>query len=106
MLSSAPAYSALRPNAADLVVSDRPIAGLSWSAYRSVLEALIGHSAPVPAHPSGQPLHDTRAYAHRVVREYLSGEDGEGYWDYFQLSDELSLSITDATYRPDRRSAP
>ena len=101
MLSSAPAYSALRPNAADLVVSDRPIAGLSWSAYRSVLEALIGHSAPVPAHPSGQPLHDTRAYAHRVVREYLSGEDGEGYWDYFQLNDELSLSITDATYRHD-----
>jgi AraC-like DNA-binding protein len=101
MLSSAPADSALRPDSADLVVSDRPIAGLSWSTYRSVLDALIGRAAPEQAHHSGQPTHDTRAHGHRVVREYLAPEGGEGYWDYFQLSDELSVSITDATYRHD-----
>ncbi|HEY6824427.1 MAG TPA: AraC family transcriptional regulator [Steroidobacteraceae bacterium] len=101
MLSSATAESVLRPNAADLVVSDRPIAGLSWSAYRSVLDALIGRGASEPAHQSGKPARDARAPGHRVVREYLGPEDGEGFWDYFQLSDELSVSITDATYRQD-----
>jgi AraC family transcriptional regulator, transcriptional activator of the genes for pyochelin and ferripyochelin receptors len=101
MLSSAPAASALRPDATDLVVSDRPIAGLSWSAYRSVLDALIGRATPAEAHHSGQPTNDTRAHGQRVVREYLTPEGGEGYWDYFQLSDELSVSITDATYRHD-----
>jgi AraC-like DNA-binding protein len=101
MLSSAPADSALRPTAGDLVVSDRPIAGLAWSAYRSALDALIGRAAREQGHQAGQPPHATRAHKHRVVREYLSSEDGEGYWDYFQLNDELSLSITDATYRRD-----
>ena len=100
MLSSRPADSALRPDAADLVVSDRPIAGLSWSAYRSVLDALIGRASPGPARHSGAGQ-DTRPHGRRAVREYLSGEDGEGYWDYFQLNEELSLSITDATYRRD-----
>lgn len=100
MLSSRPADSALRPDATDLVVSDRPIAGLSWSTYRSVLDALIGRAAPEAARHSGNGQ-DTRPHGHRAVREYLSSEDGEGYWDYFQLSDELSLSITDATYRRD-----
>ena len=103
MLSSAPADGGLRPppDAADLVVADRRIAGLSWGAYRSVLDALIARAALERGtrHP-GQSV-DTRAQGHRVVREYLSSEDGEGYWDYFQLNDELSVSITDATYRRD-----
>jgi AraC-like DNA-binding protein len=103
MLSSAPAESSLRPPAevADLVVADRRIAGLSWSAYRSVLDALMARTAP--EHGTRRPgqADDIRPQAHRVVREYLSAEDGEGYWDYFQLNDELSLSITDATYRHD-----
>ncbi len=101
MLSSAPADSGLRSNATDLVVADRPIAGLSWTAFRSVLDALIGPVAREPTRHSGQPTHGSRAGGHRVVREYLAPEDGEGYWDYFQLSDELSVSITDATYRHD-----
>jgi AraC-like DNA-binding protein len=103
MLSSAPADSSLRrsTDTADLVVADRRIAGLSWSAYRSVLDALISrapleHGTRRPGQADG-----TRPHGHRVVREYLSSEDGEGYWDYFQLNDELSLSITDATYRRD-----
>src|SRR5215469_17872781 len=101
MLSSAPADSSLRPptDAADLVVADRRIAGLSWSAYRSVLDALIAGAALGTRH-TGQ-SDGTGPRGHRVVREYLSSEDGEGYWDYFQLNDELSLSITDATYRHD-----
>jgi AraC-like DNA-binding protein len=101
MLSPAPADTALRAPAPDLVVSDRPIAGLSWSAYRSVLEALIGGTAGDPAHHPGRTLRSARAAAHRAVREYLPAKEGEGYWDYFQLSDELSISITDATYRND-----
>jgi len=103
MLSSAPADSSLRPpdDVTDLVVADRRIAGLSWSAYRSVLDALIARAAL--DHGACRPRQegDTRAQGHRVVREYLSSEDGEGYWDYFQLNDELTLSITDATYRRD-----
>jgi len=103
MLSSAPAVSGLRPSpeAADLVVADRRIAGLSWSAYRSVLDALISRAALERGTRRTGQSDDTRAQGHRVVREYLSSEDGEGYWDYFQLNDELSLSITDATYRRD-----
>src|SRR5262249_45948010 len=91
----------LRPpiDAADLVVADRRIAGLSWSAYRSVLDALIARAA-FGTLRTGQ-AQDTGPRGHRVVREYLSSEDGEGYWDYFQLNDELSLSITGATYRRD-----
>ena len=70
MLSSRPADSALRPDATDLVVSDRPIAGLSWSTYRSVLDALIGRAAPEAAPHSGKGQ-DTRPHGHRAVREYL-----------------------------------
>jgi AraC-like DNA-binding protein len=100
MLSSAPADSALRPPA-DLVVADRRIAGLSWSAYRSVLDALMRRPALERSpHRPGQTDY-AAARAQRVVREYLSSGDGEGYWDYFQLSDELTVSITDATYRRD-----
>ena len=100
MLSSAPSADALR-SPADLVVADRRIAGLSWSAYRSVLDTLIARAAldRGPRRPGD--ADDIRPREQRVVREYLSSEDGEGYWDYFQLNDALSLSITDATYRRD-----
>jgi AraC-like DNA-binding protein len=98
MLSSAPADSALR-SPADLVVADRRIAGLSWSAYRSVLDTLIARAALERGPRRPGETGDIRPREQRVVREYLSGEDGEGYWDYFQLNDALSLSVTDATYR-------
>ena len=103
MLIPAPPDSSLRPSAevADLVVADRRIAGLSWSAYRSVLDALIARAALERTTRRPGQDHATSAQGHRVVREYLSSEDGEGYWDYFQLNGELSLSITDATYRHD-----
>jgi AraC-like DNA-binding protein len=103
MLSSAPIAGPLQPPAelTDLVVSDRPIAGLSWSAYRSVLDTLISRAALDCGTRRAGPADRSHAPSHRVVREYLSGEDGEGYWDYFQLNDELSVSITDATYRRD-----
>jgi AraC-like DNA-binding protein len=102
MLSSASAGSGLRPpTVTDLVVSDRPIAGLSWSTYRSVLDALVSRAAKGQVPHPGQPTDDTRRAVHRVVREYLPPEEAEGYWDFFQLSDELSVSITDATYRRD-----
>src|SRR6516165_11768508 len=103
MLSSARAERSVPPPAevADLVVADRRIAGLSWSAYRSVLDALMARAAPECGVRRPGQADDTRPRGQRVVREYLSAEDGEGYWDYFQLNDELSLSITDATYRHD-----
>ena len=103
ILISAPPDSSLRSSAevADLVVADRRIAGLSWSAYRSVLDALIARATLEAATRRPGQGHGTSAQGHRVVREYLSSEDGEGYWDYFQLNGELSLSITDATYRRD-----
>ena len=99
MLSSAPVDGALR-SPADLVVADRRIAGLSWSAYRSVLDTLIARAA-LERGTRRPGESDTPPREQRVVREYLSSEDGEGYWDYFQLNDALSLSITDATYRRD-----
>jgi AraC-like DNA-binding protein len=63
---------------ADLVVADRPIAGLSWADYGTAIEGRAG------------------------VREYVAPTEGEGYWDYFKLADHLSLSITEATYQRDR----
>lgn len=97
----APARTGQAATFADLIVADRPIAGLSWADYGTAIEALTG--AAEPAHGGAQvtpagPLPQRRA----GVREYLAPQDGEGYWDYFRLSDHLSLSITEATYRKDR----
>jgi AraC-like DNA-binding protein len=101
MLTPAPTEAGRKrfADGADLVVADRPIAGLAWSAYRSALQALIGRAALEETHHSGRS--EPRTSVHHVVREYLAPDEGEGYWDYFQLTDELSVSITDATYRRD-----
>src|SRR5690349_23119741 len=67
MLSSAPSADALR-SPADLVVADRRIAGLSWSAYRSVLDTLIARAALErdPRRPGD--TDDSRPREQRVVR--------------------------------------
>lgn len=86
---------AVRPSpSADLVLADRPIAGLlSWKDHGAVIDALVRAGDPPPA---------TAVVAHaRGVREYIPEEDGEGFWDFFRLSEYCSISITEATYRKD-----
>ncbi|HKF96872.1 MAG TPA: hypothetical protein VKB20_01335, partial [Steroidobacteraceae bacterium] len=69
ILISAPPDSSLRSSAevADLVVADRRIAGLSWSAYRSVLDALIARATLEAATRRPGQGHGTSAQGHRVV---------------------------------------
>ncbi|HEY0767337.1 MAG TPA: AraC family transcriptional regulator [Steroidobacteraceae bacterium] len=86
---------------ADLIVADRPIAGLSWLDYGTAIEALTGSAEPTRG--AAQVSQARTPPSRRAgVREYLAPQDGDGYWDYFRLSDHLSLSITEATYRKDR----
>jgi AraC-like DNA-binding protein len=96
---------------ADLVVSDRPIAGLSWVDYGTAIDTLTRDTGAVgsgtgEAEPTRNAPQSSRAQLfprrRAGVREYVAPPDGEGYWDFFRLTDHLSLSITDATYRRDR----
>jgi AraC-like DNA-binding protein len=98
---SASARAGLNGSLADLIVADRAIAGLSWGDYGTAIEALTRGAEPAVG---GACALQSRLSPQRRagVREYLAPQDGDGYWDYFRLSDHLSLSITEATYRTDR----
>jgi AraC-like DNA-binding protein len=103
MFTTVSAYTRARRPApfVDLVVADRPIAGLSWGDYGTAIEALTSRAAPFT---SPRPYLHGETVPNRCagVREYVSQQDGDGYWDYFRLSNHLSISITEATYRNDR----
>jgi len=90
-----------RGSFADLIVADRPIAGLSWLDYGSVIEALTGGAGLSRDETHAAPPR-TSANRRAGVREYVEPQDGDGWWDYFRLSNHLSLSITEAAYRRDR----
>src|SRR5205823_13187629 len=98
---SAHARTGPRGSFADLIVADRPIAGLSWLDYGTVIEALTGGAELSRDETQGSPPRIT-ANRRAGVREYVAPQDGDGWWDYFRLSDHLSLSITEAAYRRDR----
>src|SRR5256884_2601060 len=98
---SAHARTGQRGSFADLIVADRPIAGLSWLDYGTAIEALIGGAELSRAETQAAPAR-TAANRRAGVREYVAPQDGDGWWDYFRLSDHLSLSITEAAYRKDR----
>jgi len=98
---SASAGGARAALSADLVVADRPIAGmLSFADHGSVFEALLrrarrsGPAAPL----ASLTCPEQRAQG---LREYIPEHEGEGFWDYFRLSEHLSISITEATYHKD-----
>ena len=97
---SAQAGSGRAASFADLILADRPIAGLSWVEYGTAIEALTSAREPRPGGPKTSPA-TTPPARRAAVREYLAPQEGEGYWDYFRLSDHLSLSITEATYFKD-----
>jgi AraC-like DNA-binding protein len=97
--SSPNARTGQRGSFADLIVADRPIAGLSWPDYGTTIEALTGGAETLRDETQAAPPRS----GHRAgVREYVAPQDGDGWWDYFRLSDHLSLSITEAAYRRDR----
>ena len=98
---SAHARTRQRGSFADLIVADRPIAGLSWLDYGTAIEALISSAELSRDETQAAPLR-TPANRRAGVREYVAPQDGDGWWDYFRLSDHLSLSITEAVYRKDR----
>src|SRR2546421_4963779 len=98
---SAHARTGQRGSFADLIVADRPIAGLSWLDYGTAIEALIGGAELSRDETQAAPAR-TAANRRAGVREYVAPQDGDGWWDYFRLSDHLSLSITEAAYRKDR----
>jgi AraC-like DNA-binding protein len=86
---------------ADLIVADRPIAGLSWLDYGNAIEALTGGAERSRDETQAAPPRTT-TNRRAGVREYVAPQEGDGWWDYFRLSDHLSLSITEAAYRRDR----
>ena len=90
-----------RGSFADLIVADRPIAGLSWLDYGSAIEALTG-GAELSRDATHAAPPRTSANRRAGVREYVEPQDGDGWWDYFRLSNHVSLSITEAAYRSDR----
>src|SRR5207237_9265409 len=77
------------------------IAGLSWLDYGTAMEALTGGAELARDETQAAP-HRIAANRRAGVREYVAPQDGDGWWDYFRLSDHLSLSITEAVYRRDR----
>jgi AraC-like DNA-binding protein len=95
------ARTGLRGSFADLIVADQPIAGLSWPDYGTVIEALTG-GAKISRDETRAAPSRTTANRRAGVREYVAPQDGDGWWDYFRLSDHVSLSITEAAYRRDR----
>lgn len=97
MLSSHSSLGCSKPPAvgADMIVADRPIAGIGWSDYCSVMASLIERAA------HGRFGGATASLSAGGVREYLGGGEGEGFWDHFRFSEHLSLSIVEATYRSD-----
>ena len=98
---SAHARTGQRGSFADLIVADRPIAGLSWLDYGSAIEALTG-GAELSRDATHAAAPRISANRRAGVREYVEPQDGDGWWDYFRLSNHLSLSITEAAYRTDR----
>src|SRR5260370_41357579 len=90
-----------RGSFADLIVADRPIAGLSWPDYGTAIEALTGGAEPSRDETQAAPPR-TSANRRAGVREYVAPQDGDGWWDYFRLSDHLAPSIPEAAYSRDR----
>jgi AraC-like DNA-binding protein len=98
---SAHARTGPRGSFVDLIVADRPIAGLSWPDYGTAIEALTGGAELTRDEPQTARSRTT-ANRRAGLREYVAPQDGDGWWDFFRLSDHLSLSITEAAYRRDR----
>jgi AraC-like DNA-binding protein len=83
----------------DLIVADRPIAGLSWVDYRTAIQSMTDAAARA----RGEAPKPLRERSHCAgLREYVVPHDGEGWWDFFRLSNHVSISVTEATYRQDR----
>jgi AraC-like DNA-binding protein len=99
--ASALARTGQRGSFADLIVADRPIAGLSWLDYGTAIEALTGGAERACDQPQATRSR-TAANRRAGLREYVTPQDGDGWWDFFRLTDHLSLSITEAAYRRDR----
>ncbi|HYL72342.1 MAG TPA: hypothetical protein VEY89_13665, partial [Candidatus Dormibacteraeota bacterium] len=73
-----------RGSFADLIVADRPIAGLSWLDYGTAIEALTGGAER--ARDETQPAPARSAANRRAgLREYVAPQDGDGWWDFFRL---------------------
>jgi AraC-like DNA-binding protein len=85
----------------DVLIAREPIVGmLQHDAERVVTEMLS--SEPDAAPPLDLVSTARRRHSStRGVRHFLRRQEGEGYWDFFKLSDSLMLSVTDATYVKD-----
>src|SRR5271156_3200995 len=79
-----------RPGRADdVLIAHQPIVGmLQHDAERAVGEMLSGDCA-------------SPRWTARGVRYYLPEPEGDGYWDFFQPSSALMVSVTDASYHKD-----
>src|SRR2546430_16934374 len=95
---SAHARTGPRGSFADLIVADRPIAGLSWLDYRTVIEALTG-GAELSRDETRGPPPRTTANRRAGVREYVPRQAGDGWWGHFERSDHRSPPMPQAACR-------
>jgi len=98
---SRPPVGGFRERVDDIVISRQPIVGLvqddAERLYGELTANAGGGVAPLDLAHSGR----RRRWSARGVRHFLAEEEGQGYWDFFRPSDELIVSVTDATYRKD-----
>jgi AraC family transcriptional activator of pyochelin receptor len=84
----------------DVLIAREPIVGMLQHDAERVLGEMLtaesGGNAPLDLAASGR-----RRWTARGVRHFLRQQEGQGYWDFFKLSDSLMLSVTDAAYDKD-----
>src|SRR5258708_38701794 len=85
----------------DGLIAREPMVGMLQHDAERVLTEMLS-SEPDAAPPLDLVSSTRRRHSStRGVRHFLRRQEGEGYWDFFKLSDSLMLSVTDATYVKD-----
>ncbi|UTP41612.1 AraC family transcriptional regulator [Phenylobacterium sp. LH3H17] len=85
----------------DILITDETLVGFDEA---SLERAIDDGAAGVPrAQSPGLDLRGAAGAPARGrpggLRQFLTGDEGVGYWDFFRATDHLLVSVTDATYR-------
>lgn len=83
----------------DVLVFPRPVMGMVYDQFDSILTDVLGSQAPADTFPG--PRHSRPDHRARGVRDFLGPHEGRGYSDYFKISNTLCISVTDFQYLRD-----
>ena len=86
----------MRTEADNLAISDEPIPGMVLHDFERLIWGTLKLGYGASSTSGG------RHWSGRGVRHYVPEEEGEGYYDFFNLSEWLNISVTDATYVEDK----